>query len=208
MKIFSLLILFLLTNSAFSTAKVEFQRATNELKASGIEEKALGKGLMAPDFMIDGKSIKTFYKDRPLIIKFYRGHWCPYCIKELKDYESRISEIEKVGSLIVLVPDLKKQIKKTKRDHKLSFFIYRDKDNLIAKEFGLAFKVDEKVLELYKGYNIDLEKSQGNKAGELPMPGTFVVNKEGIITYAFIDADYRLRAPIEDVLNALKDSRK
>ena len=187
------------------SVKSEFNRATEELRKSGIESEALGFGAKLPSFQIGEKSIDEIYKKSPVIIKFYRGHWCPYCIIELKEYESKIEEIKRYGSLVVLVPDTKVEILKTKKKHELSFNIYQDKNNQIAKKLGLAFKVDPKVLELYKNFSIDLEKSQENTNGELPMPGTYVVDKNGKIVYAFFDADYTKRADPEKVIKALKE---
>ena len=77
--------------------------------------------------------IDEIYKKSPVIIKFYRGHWCPYCIIELKEYESKIEEIKRYGSLVVLVPDTKVEILKTKKKHELSFNIYQEKNNKIQK---------------------------------------------------------------------------
>ena len=187
--------------------KQEFSRATKELEDSGIEEKAKNIGVQVPAFKVGGKHVSEFYKNRPLIIKFYRGHWCPYCILELKEYESKLSEIKKYGNIIGLVPDLKKEIKKTKRTHQLSFPIYRDENHKIGRSFGLAFKVDKKILVMYKGFNIDLKKSQGGSGDELPMPGTYVIDTNGKIVYAFVDADYTKRAPLEEVMNALKKAK-
>ena len=194
------------SSKAPDSVRNEFNRATNELRESGIEKQALGVGAKLPDFKIGENEIKEIYKKAPVIIKFYRGHWCPYCIIELKEYESQIEEINKYGSLIALVPDTKVEILKTQKKHSLNFNIYQDKNNQIAKKIGLAFKVDPKVLELYKNFSIDLEKSQGNTNGELPMPGTYVINKNGKIVYAFFDADYTKRADPKKVIQALKEA--
>lgn len=209
MKIF-LAILFICNSAMASKADVkkEFARATKELKESGIEKQAIAKGVKAPDFKLGTQDFSDIYKTRPVVLKFYRGHWCPYCIKELKEYQSMNSEFSKYGKIIALVPDKEIEIKKTKKKFDLKFPIYRDTDNKIAKKFGLAFKVDKKVLELYKGYKIDLVSSQGNNNGELPMPGTYVVDTNGRIVYSFFDADYTKRADPKEVLAALEKAAR
>lgn len=203
---FSIFFLFPITSFAEVSpeVKAEFERATRELKASGIEKKALGKDIKVPIFNVGDKTIRQYFKQKPLIIKFYRGHWCPYCIRELKEYQANLDELEKYGNIIALVPDLEKEIKKTRRDHGIKFPIFRDEEQRIASLFGLVFKVDEKVLKLYGNFGIDLEKSQGSSKGVLPMPGTYIVDSNGMITYAFVDADYTKRAPVSEVLAALK----
>ncbi|MDD0851796.1 peroxiredoxin-like family protein [Halobacteriovorax sp. GB3] len=178
--------------------------ALKELQKAGIAEASLKKDTIVPSFSIDGKDISEFYKDGKIIVSFYRGSWCPYCMMQLKEYQKYYDEIlKKGGKLIVLAPDTKKEIAKTKRNHKLTFPIYSDKDNQIAKKFGLAFKLDEKLKKLYTKFGIDLKKNQGNENFELPLPGTYVINKKGQIIYAFAEADYTKRAEPSEVIKLL-----
>lgn len=181
-------------SKASKDVREKIKRAIDDLKRSRIEEKSLQMGRVIPDFEIDGKPIKEYYKHNFLIIKFYRGHWCPYCMIELQEYEKFYPEFQKKGAkLIALVPDTYQQIGKTKKRFNLTFPIYRDKNNEIAKKFGLAFKLDQEILKIYKRFGINLSESQGNLNNELPMPGTYLVNKNGRIIYAFVDADYTKR---------------
>lgn len=183
----------------------EFERATKELKESGIEKSATTVGAVVPNFKIGKEMINDLYKKGPVVVTFYRGGWCPYCMLQLQEFEKVYSEIQnKGGTLIALTPDLSKEIKKTKKKFSISFPIYTDKDNHIAKQFGIAFKVDQKVEALYQKFGINLDASQGNKEKELPMPGTYVINKEGKIVYAFIDADYTKRAEPQELLKFLE----
>lgn len=187
------------------SVKLEFQRALNELKASGIEKTAIQKGTNAPSFKIDGKSFSSYYTEKPVILKFYRGSWCPYCQIEMKAYEEYKARFEAKGyQIIVLTPDTKVEIAKFRDKQKITIPIYSDKENAIAKKFGIAFKLDKKLSKVYKDFGIDLKKSQENDLDELPLPGTYVINKKGKITYAFIDADYKLRQDPGELLRILK----
>lgn len=182
----------------------DFAKANKSLANSGILEKAIKQGVKVPSFKINGKDISSFYKDSLLVLKFYRGHWCPYCMIELKEYETFKSKIEEKGAkIIALVPDTEEYIAKTKRKFSLSFPIYRDKNNQIAKKMGVAFTVKPTVVNHYKGFNIDLVKSQNNTNNELPLPGTYIIDKDGMIKYAFIDTDYTKRADPRDILKEL-----
>ncbi len=179
--------------------------ALKELQQSGIVQKSIKQGTKVPSFELDGKNISEYYKDGNIIISFYRGSWCPYCMMQLKEFEKYYSDIQKKGGkLLVLAPDTKMEIAKTKRNHKLSFPIFSDKDNLIAKKFGLAFKLGDELKKVYTKFGIDLEKNQGNESFEIPLPGTYVVNKEGQIIYAFADADYTKRAEPKDLIKYLE----
>jgi peroxiredoxin len=187
-----------------SETKKTMQKAHIELKKSGIVEKAIKKSAKAPEFSLNGKSFSSFYNDKPVVLKFYRGSWCPYCQIELKAYESYKKRIEAKGyQVLIITPDSKKEIKKFKVKQNITFSIFSDTNNDIAKKFGIAFKIGDELNKVYKGFGIDLEQQQGNSNNELPLPGTYVINKEGIITYAFIDVDYKKRLDPEVLLREL-----
>lgn len=181
------------------------QKATKDLEASGIEKTALSEGTKVPSFKLDGKKIEDIYGNGVTVISFYRGGWCPYCMLQLKEYQRIYSEFKKANiNLIAIAPDTRKEIAKTKRNHKLTFPIYKDENNHIAEKFGLAFQLPSNLLKVYKKFNIDLEASQGNDENRLPLPGTYIIDTKGNIRYAFAKADYTLRAEPEDVLKRAK----
>lgn len=189
-----------------SQVKKEFKRAIDDLRRSGIEENSLKVGQRVPGFSLNGKSIRSFYKEGPVILKFYRGGWCPYCLLELQAYQKHLSDFKKLGAtLIVLAPDTDKEIAKTKRRFKLSFPIYSDTKNQIADKFGIKFKLDAKVEKIYQKFGIDLKEAQENSEFTLPMPGTYIIDRTGKVIFAFADADYTVRV---DPLTVLKELKK
>ncbi len=187
-----------------SNIKLVMTNATENLKKSKIVENSAQVGTMVPDFKIEGKSIKSFYSKKPTIIKFYRGYWCPYCQLELVEYEKYKKQIEDKGyQVVILTPDTKLNIKKFKDKQKVSFDIYQDKNNYIAKKFGIAFKLDPRLTDVYNKFGIDLVKSQGNNKNELPIPGTYIINTKGEIIYSYLDPDYTNRLDPLDLLKQL-----
>lgn len=191
--------------------KTIMKTGLKDLKKSGIENRAAKEGRKVPSFaLVDQRGIivpiKKLYSKQPIVLTFYRGHWCPYCRLELKAYEVLHKEFEQAGAkVIALAPDEWKEIRKTKDKLNLSFDVYRDENNNIAKRMGIAFKLDKATLGVYKKFGIDLEESQGNSNNELPMPGTYVVDTNGIIQYAFADPDYKKRAEPSEVLKFVQD---
>lgn len=180
------------------------------LKDLGLHQKALGVGKKVPivNFQdLKGKrvSLNDYYGEEVLVLTFYRGGWCPYCMLELDAYQLMINQFKKAGAKIVAVsPDTPFEAMKTKKKRDLTFTILSDPDNRGAKSFGLAFKVDEGTLGVYKKFGIDLKKSQGNENNELPMPGTYVIDKKGVIRYSFVDPDYTKRAEPMEVLKVVQ----
>ena len=171
--------------------------------------KGIKIGSKAPvvDLIIDGKKVALadLYKDQKVAIIFYRGFWCPYCSKHLAEFATRAKELEDKGvRLIAITPEGEAGVTKTKDNSKATFTIVSDIDGSIQN----AFDVDYKVTDAYVGKVNDMLKvsiSDNNATGaaELPVPATYVINKEGTIIYAHFDPDYKKRASVDDILNAL-----
>lgn len=86
----------------------------------------------------------------------------------------------------------------------LSFDVLFDQGNKVADSFGLSFVLPESLRPIYKKFGIDVEAANGDGTFRLPVPATYVINKDGTIAYAFADADYTARLDPEDVIAALE----
>lgn len=212
MKTLSLCLIFLFSSNVFAQRSKEERRAlfdkkTQELKDSGIEKKIPKVGETFPDLKIDGKTVSQYLREKPLVITFYRGGWCPYCVKQLKEIDSELSKIEPSAKLIALSPEQESEVRKTKSKNNLKFTVLSDKKNELARKLGLVFKVDPEVNKEYKLLGLDLEASQGDKSFELPVPATFVIDQNRKIVFAFADADYTKRADTKEIIEAVTKLR-
>lgn len=184
-----------------------FAKATEELKATKIEEKALKVGDKVPSFTLKnayGKELRSseLLEKGPLVINFYRGKWCPYCNLELQEYASVLDKIQKLGaSFIAISPELPDE----NFQDKLDFEVLSDLGSKVAREFNLVFKVDSEVKKVYKTFGINLKAANGDDNNELPIPATYVINVDGTIVLSFVNADYTKRLDIEAVLNKLEE---
>lgn len=187
-------------------------RATAELKASGLPERALGVGDTAPDFTLagpDGNTVSSsdLLARGPLIVSFYRGVWCPYCNMELEALEAARPAIEAAGaSLVAISPQTAANSRKSVRQNGLGFPILSDPGNAVADAFGLRFALPDYLVELYKGLKNDLPAFNGDPSWTLPMPARFVIGRERRIAYANVEPDYTRRPEPEDLLAALSTS--
>ena len=186
-----------------------YENNIKELKATGLDKQALNVGQKVPDVsvVLDGKTIplSRIYGVGPLVLKFYRGGWCPYCMTELKHYEKMNADFKKNGAqIIALAPDTANEIRNTKTKNSLSYDVVADDHHVIARKFGLVYKVDPKVVENLKKSGIDLSVYQGHSEHELSIPATYVINKDGRVEFAYVDADWRQRAEPSTVLDAVK----
>ena len=140
-----------------------------------------------------------------LVINFFRGNWCPYCRQTLKALEAALPEIKAAGGqLVALTPDTGHHLADTKRGQRLSYAILSDVDGTVGLQFGVLFRAPATYREVLAGYGIDLAERHGNDGGFIPLPATYVVDRDGIVRYAFVDIDFTRRAEPSAVVAALQ----
>tara|TARA_R110002060_G_scaffold23089_3_gene31231 strand:+ start:723 stop:1373 length:651 start_codon:yes stop_codon:yes gene_type:complete len=193
------------------TEVLALMNTTNEeLIAQHIRDNALQVGQKVKNFSLlnhrgESTELATLLTQGPVIVSFYRGAWCPYCNLELKALNDYLPQFKaKNAQLIAISPQLPDETLSTAQKNALEFDVLSDVSNTIASQFGLLFTLDERIQKLYTGFGIDFEHYYGDKSFKLPLPATYVINQNGIITYAFISEDYTLRAEPENVLAALQ----
>jgi peroxiredoxin len=143
-----------------------------------------------------------------LVINFFRGNWCPYCRQTLKALEAALPEIESAGGqLVALTPDTGHHLADTKRRQGLSYEILSDVDGAVGLQFGVLFRAPAAYREVLAGYGIDLAERHGNDGGFIPLPATYVVGRDGVVRYAFVDIDFTRRAEPAAVVAALAQIR-
>ncbi|MDF1813613.1 MAG: peroxiredoxin-like family protein [Verrucomicrobiales bacterium] len=177
---------------------------------SGVVEKATKKGDVAPDFSLPNATGKLItlseeLKNGPVVLTWYRGGWCPYCNIQLAAYQAVLPEIEAHGAkLIAVSPELPDKALSTKEKNELQFQVLTDQNLKVAREYGLVFTLTPEVTGYYKEA-FDLNSYNGESAAddELPLAATYVINTDGKITYSFFDANSKMRAEPEAILNAL-----
>ena len=181
-----------------------------EIKNSGILNSALKVGDTAPNFTLNNAlnkpiSLYNELENGPIILTWYRGGWCPYCNITLHYLQEKLPDFKKVGAtLLALTPELPDNSLSTSEKHNLQFTVLSDLANKIGKEYGVVFELTKEVASIYDEA-FGLNKKNGDDSNELPLAATYVIDKNGIIQYAFLDADYRKRAEPRDILKSLKD---
>jgi peroxiredoxin len=183
-------------------------RAAQELKNSGLAAQALKQGDHAPQFELpDGDGMiwrsDELLRTCPLVIVFYRGRWCAYCNTQLAALQEIHLQIAAAGAaLIAISPQTQKHSYMTRDMHKLRFPILSDQGNIVARKFGLVYRLSPELQSLYESIYTKLPGYNGDQSWELPLPATFVIKKDGIISYSRVDADWRQRPePVEILRN-------
>ena len=156
--------------------------------------------------MVDGNevSLDAVRGDDPTIVVFYRGGWCPYCNRHLSELQTLKDEIKELGwKMVALSPDNPEHLQMTVKEQDLSYTLLSDSEMKAAKAFGVAFQVDGPTVERLEGFGIDLEKASGQSHRQLPVPAVFLVNSEGVVTFVFMDPNYKKRLSSDVLLKKL-----
>ncbi|MDY8135550.1 peroxiredoxin-like family protein [Aquimarina sp. 2201CG5-10] len=181
------------------------------LKDNQLVSKSLKTGDIIPEITLPNAankniSVQELLLDKKVVLSFYRGGWCPYCNLELKALQDALPEFEKLDTVLVAVsPETPDNSLSTSEKNNLSFEVLSDLNNTIAQKFNLAFTLPEDLIDVYNGFGIDLEKSNGNSDQQLPISATYVIDQTGTIIYDFIKEDYKERADPEEIIKFLKN---
>jgi peroxiredoxin len=184
------------------------ERAVEELFATGIEDRILSVGALAPEFALkdsNGKLVRSadLLALGTLVIKFFRGRWCPYCMTELEAWRDLYPRLRERGGLLVAIsPQLERQSDFMVGQHQLPFPALTDRGCAIAEKFGLAYDVPGYQRDYYLSILVNLPFVNGDASWRLPLPATYVVARDGRIVFAEAHADFRVRPEPEEALAA------
>lgn len=185
------------------------ERAVEELFATGIEERILPVGARAPEFSLKdsaGRLVKSadLLTLGPLVIKFFRGRWCPYCMTELEAWRDLYGQIRERGALLVAVsPETQRQSDFAVQQHGIPFPLLHDAEAKLAEQFGLVYTLPEYYRQYLKSVLVNLPFLNGEGSWRLPIPATYVVGRDGRVLFAEAHADFRVRPEPADVMAVL-----
>ncbi|WP_302120690.1 peroxiredoxin-like family protein [Allorhodopirellula heiligendammensis] len=191
--------------------RATFAKGIDVVRVSGVEKLAKQVGDEAVDGTLkgwkgDAVTLSELWNEGPVVLMWYRGGWCPYCNIQLRAMQQSLDQIENAGAkLVVLTPELPEKAKETAEASGLSIVALHDKDLALAKQYGIVFELPDAIAPMYQSR---LPEYNGNDAMELPLSATYVINSDGKITYAFLDADYKKRAEPSEVIAAVQAAAK
>lgn len=187
-------------------------RAIADLKAQGLAANALNVGAIAPSFALadhNGKPVSSanlLAKGR-VVLLFIRWRWCPFCVGQMEAMNYIFAEIAAAGaSLVAVSPQTEKQAFFMRDQHRLAFPLLVDAGNQLARQFGLVYRVPEEQQGLYRSTFVNLPFANGDSSWELPIPATFVIDRDSTILFASANEDYTERPEPLEILSALECS--
>lgn len=192
-----------------AAAREVMERTGRELADSGQADRALTVGAQAPRFTLPSAtgtpvSLAELLAEGPVVLTFYRGAWCPYCNIALRALQRHHDDVTARGARLVAVsPQVADESLSLAEKHELGFDVLSDIGSDVAERYGIAFDLPDELADLYDSFGFELQRTNGGHRRTLPLPATYVIDRDGTVRWAFVDSDYTKRAEPADILAAL-----
>ncbi|MEB3192112.1 MAG: peroxiredoxin-like family protein [Snowella sp.] len=166
-------------------------------------------GDLAPDFALTNTqgemiTLSKQLEQGPVLLKFFRGYWCPYCGLELRAYQRIVNKIKALGGTILAIsPQTRAASQKTVERHDLTYDLLSDQGFRTAEDYGLDFTVPEAVKQIYLQSGCVIPEYNGIEDWLLPVPATFVVDRRGYLALSYVNVDFRVRYEPDDAIAIL-----
>jgi peroxiredoxin len=190
------------------------QRSIRQLAEMELIGKAVKAGDRAPLFGLRcrrGRLIKLsdlLYRG-PVVISFFRGDWCPFCVLELRALAETYPEIERLSAALVAVsPPARGRSSLSRTDGEPPFPILQDPECKIATRYRIAFTVPQQFRAAYLALGYPNPAQTRSKSWMLPIPATYVIDSTGLVVLSYLDADHTTRLEPTEIIAALTPLRR
>jgi peroxiredoxin len=207
-KLFLIATAIFIISSAYSQ-EINYVKYGVEMKNSHIPV-GLKVGDKAPDFTgydQKGKQVelKKLLEKGPIILVFYRGIWCPACNKYLQIYQDSLTMVTDQGvSFVAVTPESIEFVEQTVKLHNISYTVIYDCQEKIMKDYDVMFNVTKAYQDkILTSFSADIAKNNGREAARLPVPATYVINRDGTIVAIQFDPNYQNRASVMWMVKSL-----
>ena len=186
-------------------------QAMIDLKATGIEDRALKAGDMMVDFELpnqhgEQRRLSTYLAESPVVLNVYRGGWCPFCNMEMKAFHDALPDIESRGARLVgLTPETPDKALLTAERNELAIDILSDSGNRVSEQIGLVFELPEVLRPIYEKFGTDIPAYNGDDSFKLPVPATYIIARSGVIAHAYVNVDYTFRMEPAEIIAKLDE---
>jgi peroxiredoxin len=163
-----------------------------DLAPTEIERVAVGA--TAPEFTLarfggGTRALSDFRGKKNVVLVFYRGYWCPYCIRQLKELRTLLDgELKQNTELLVVSIDGEKETQQA---------VARIAADGGQPDFTFLSDPDHAVIARYGVLN-----PSGSRRG-IPHPAAYVIDRAGIVRWRDVQTDYKIRPTNAQILTAL-----
>lgn len=190
-----------------------FAAEQRALEASGRPASVAAPGLHVPTVSLlhaDGTQVASddLFANKPTVIVFYRGSWCPYCNMALRAYEKDLFPALRARGvqLIAISPQTPEGSVASRDDNELGFTVVSDPGNQLAAAFGILTAPSTEALGAQLSLGLDLREANADGTVGLPMPTVAIVDEERILRWIDVQPNYAKRTEPGDILDAVNQT--
>jgi peroxiredoxin len=154
----------------------------------------------------DPVSLKAFTMQKPTVLIFYRGGWCPYCNRQLAGLKDIEGQLNALGyQILAISPETPAQLQEQKLQTKFSVQLLADPGLEAISGFGIGFYVPDQKRTTYKSkWDINLTSDKTTGTAVLPAPAVFILDTNGRVMFSFVNPDFKTRISPELLYQAAK----
>lgn len=175
-----------LTGCSFLDISATEEEKLKQTSYSDLAQSPVKVGKPAPAFTLpdsDGNpvSLADVSNEQPVLVLFYRGDWCPFCMSQLDSIKGVLPQLKQQGvQVIAISPDEQAAAKNTRRQFGQGFIFLSDVDSKVISAFGIA------------------------RDDQLPHPAVYLIKQGGEVAWFYASEDYKKRPTGEQLIEIVK----
>ena len=191
-------------------ARAAYAHDRERLAADGVPHGAIGVGDLIPDTdLLDSKgqplTLSAALENRPGVLVFYRGAWCPYCNIALRTYQAQLLPMlrRRAVGLVAVSPQRPDASLSLAEKEALEFPVLSDPGLILARHLGIAYTPPPDVIAANLGRGLDVSATSADGTDAVPMPATVVLDADRLVRWVDVHPDYSTRSEVADILTAV-----
>jgi peroxiredoxin len=154
----------------------------------------------------DPVSLKALTMQKPTVLIFYRGGWCPYCNRQLSGLKNIEGQLDELGyQILAISPETPAQLQQQKLQTKFSVTLLADPGLEAISGFGIGFYVSDEQRTTYKSkWDISLTSDKTSGTAVLPAPAVFILDTKGKVLFSYVNPDIKTRISPELLYQAAR----
>ncbi|KQN14929.1 peroxiredoxin-like family protein [Sphingomonas aurantiaca] len=154
---------------------------------------------------VDGTTIRLndLISTGPAVLIFFRFAGCPACNVALPVYQRALwPTLRDLGvPLVAISPQISSKLLEIRQRHTLDFTIATDRDNHLARQFGITFEANSATQQ---AATIPLGEVTGTGTWELPFPTVLVIDQTGVVAWMEVTPDWMKRTEANAIIDAVR----
>lgn len=187
-----------------------FDGEQRDLRDAGVPDGVVSVGDTLPaatviDVRGEARDLASLLGDRPAVLVFYRGAWCPFCNITLAHYQRSLAPAldERGVALIAISPQSPDGTAAAVEKGELGYTVVSDPGNALAHELGIVTAPSAAAQEAHTELGFAVKDSNADDTPAIPFPSVIVIDPSRTVVFADIKVDYTQRTETSEILAAV-----